>query len=80
MASYPAADYEANRGIGEFIGRKRFPYGIGNRVVNADDLILAERLLDLRNHIDCSQGKAFLDGEECMDAVSFSIIFTPTVK
>lgn len=32
---------------------------------------------DLRNHIDCSQGQVFLDGEECMDAVSFSIIFSP---
>jgi hypothetical protein len=36
--------------------------------------------VDLRNHIDCTQGKAFLDGEECMDAVSFSIIFTPTTS
>lgn len=35
---------------------------------------------DLRNHIDCSQGKAFLDGEECLDAVSFSIIFTPVTS
>ena len=35
---------------------------------------------DLRNHIDCSQGKAFLDGEECMDAVSFSIVFTPVTS
>ena len=36
--------------------------------------------VDLRNHIDCSQGKAFLDGEECLDAVSFSIIFTPVTS
>ena len=35
---------------------------------------------DLRNHIDCSQGKAFLDGEECMDAVSFSIVFSPVTS
>ena len=35
---------------------------------------------DLRNHIDCSQGKAFLDGEECLDAVSFSIIFSPVTS
>ena len=34
----------------------------------------------LRNHIDCSQGKAFLDGEECMDAVSFSIVFSPVTS
>lgn len=37
-------------------------------------------IVDLRNHIDCSQGKAFLDGEECLDAVSFSIIFTPVTS
>ncbi len=36
--------------------------------------------VDLRNHIDCSQGKAFLNGEECLDAVSFSIIFTPVTS
>ena len=36
--------------------------------------------VDLRNHIDCSQGKAFLDGEECLDAVSFSIVFTPVTS
>ena len=35
---------------------------------------------DLRNHIDCSQGKAFLDGEECLDAVSFSIVFSPVTS
>ncbi len=35
---------------------------------------------DLRNHIDCSQGRAFLDGEECLDAVSFSIIFSPVTS
>lgn len=35
---------------------------------------------DLRNHIDCSQGKAFLDGEECLDAVSFSITFSPVTS
>ena len=35
---------------------------------------------DLRNHIDCSQGRAFLDGEECLDAVSFSIVFSPVTS
>lgn len=35
---------------------------------------------DLRKHIDCSQGKAFLDGEECLDAVSFKIVFTPVTS
>lgn len=35
---------------------------------------------DLRNHIDCSQGRAFLDGEECLDAVSFSILFSPVTS
>lgn len=34
-------------------------------------------LVDLRSHIDCSQGKAFIDGEECLDATAFSIIFSP---
>lgn len=36
--------------------------------------------VDLRNHIDCSQGKAFLDGDECLDAVSFSIVFSPVTS
>ena len=35
---------------------------------------------DLRNHIDCSQGRAFLNGEECLDAVSFSIVFSPVTS
>lgn len=35
---------------------------------------------DLRNHIDCSQGRAFLDGEECLDAVSFSVVFSPVTS
>lgn len=35
---------------------------------------------DLRNHIDCSQGRAFLDGEECLDTVSFSIVFSPVTS
>ena len=35
---------------------------------------------DIRNHIDCSQGRAFLDGEECLDAVSFSIVFSPVTS
>ena len=35
---------------------------------------------DLRNQIDCSQGRAFLDGEECLDAVSFSIVFSPVTS
>ena len=35
---------------------------------------------DLRNHIDCSQGRAFLEGEECLDAVSFSIVFSPVTS
>ena len=36
--------------------------------------------VDLRNHIDCTQGKVFLDGEECTDATSYSIIFTPLIS
>ena len=35
---------------------------------------------DLRKHIDCSQGKAILDGEESLDAVSFSVVFTPVTS
>ncbi|MCR5790109.1 MAG: phage tail tube protein [Lachnospiraceae bacterium] len=36
--------------------------------------------VDLRQHIDCSQGKAFIDGEECMDAVSFQVVFSPVTS
>jgi len=36
--------------------------------------------VDLRNHIDCSLGEAFIDGEKCMDAVSFSVVFTPVTS
>lgn len=35
---------------------------------------------DTRNHIDCTQGKFFLNGEECIDAVSYSIVFTPATS
>lgn len=35
---------------------------------------------DVRNHIDCTQGKVFLNGEECMDATALVFTFTPTVS
>ena len=32
---------------------------------------------DVRNHIDCTQGKVFLNNVECMDAVSLTFTFSP---
>ena len=32
---------------------------------------------DVRNHIDCTLGKVFLDGVECIDAVSLTFTFSP---
>ena len=35
---------------------------------------------DVRNHIDCTQGKVLLDGEVCIDATALTFTFTPEVS